>query len=127
MTRVNTEALIGATSYVWQDYSNIVLPDKIWRFIYPIDSVLNTLFHWRLFQTKRIRNEISKKATGTGGAMKNISQSKVLNIPIILPPLNLQNKFAKTIQKIESQKALYEKELVKLEENFEALLAKSFG
>ena len=38
----------------------------------------------------------------------------------------MQNKFAKIIEKIEEQKSLYEKELKKLEENFQALLQKSF-
>jgi type I restriction enzyme S subunit len=43
-----------------------------------------------------------------------------------IPDLGLQNKFAKIIEKIEEQKSLYEKELEKLEENFQALLQQSF-
>jgi len=48
------------------------------------------------------------------------------NIPLILPPVGLQKKFAKKIQKIEEQKALYEKELNKLQENFDSMMAQSF-
>lgn len=48
------------------------------------------------------------------------------NIPLILPPLDLQNKFAKIIEKIEEQKVLYTQELEKLQINFDALLQKSF-
>jgi len=66
--------------------------------------------------------QMSKTST-----MTTIGQKEILKSPVILPPLPLQQKFAKIIQKIETQKALYEKELVKLEENFEALLAKSFA
>jgi type I restriction enzyme S subunit len=44
----------------------------------------------------------------------------------IFPPINLQNKFAKIIEKIEEQKSLYEKELELLQNNFDALLQKSF-
>lgn len=40
--------------------------------------------------------------------------------------IDLQNKFAKIIEKIEEQKSLYEKELEKLQINFDALLQKSF-
>jgi len=62
-----------------------------------------------------------------GIANKDLGLKRMVNIKFYLPPIILQNKFAKIIQKIETQKALYEKELVKLEENFEALLAKSFA
>ena len=47
-------------------------------------------------------------------------------MPILLPPIELQNKFASIIEKIEEQKSLYEMELAKLEENFQALLQQSF-
>ncbi len=40
--------------------------------------------------------------------------------------INLQNKFAKIIEKIEEQKSLYTQELEKLQNNFDALLQKSF-
>lgn len=40
--------------------------------------------------------------------------------------IELQNKFAKIIEKIEEQKSLYEKELELLQNNFDALLQKSF-
>lgn len=40
--------------------------------------------------------------------------------------IDLQNKFAKIIEKIEEQKSLYEKELELLQNNFDALLQKSF-
>ena len=80
----------------------------------------------RFFHYKSIRNEISNRATGTSGSMKNISKPKALSIPIIYPPLELQNKFARIIEKIEEQKSLYEKELELLQNNFDALLQKSF-
>jgi len=62
-----------------------------------------------------------------GIANKDLGLKRMVNIKLYLPSLTLQTKFANIIQKIETQKALYEKELDKLEENFEALLAKSFG
>lgn len=61
-----------------------------------------------------------------GGAIQRLTIKKIKDINIIIPPLDLQNKFAKIIEKIEEQKSLYEKELEKLEENFQALLQKSF-
>lgn len=62
-----------------------------------------------------------------GATIQGITLKFLKEVILPVPPLPLQQKFANTIQKIESQKSLYEKELAKLEENFEALLAKSFG
>jgi type I restriction enzyme S subunit len=126
MSRANTSLLVGSTAYIKESYDNLVLPDKIWRFVFPENVKLNKIFYWKLAQTKSIRNEISNRATGTSGSMKNISKPKALSIPIIYPPLELQNKFARIIEKIEEQKSLYEKELELLQNNFDALLQKSF-
>ncbi|MFA6741680.1 MAG: restriction endonuclease subunit S [Arcobacteraceae bacterium] len=126
MSRANTSLLVGSTAYIKESYDNLVLPDKIWRFVFPEDIKLNKIFYCKLAQTKSIRNEISNRATGTSGSMKNISKPKALSIPIIYPPINLQNKFAKIIEKIEEQKTLYTQELEKLQNNFDALLQKSF-
>jgi len=87
------------------------------------DDDLNNIF--LMFNISYQKSYMYKYASQT--TVPYMNKTICNNIPLIYPPLNLQNKFAKTIQKIESQKALYEKELVKLEENFEALLAKSFG
>jgi type I restriction enzyme, S subunit len=58
--------------------------------------------------------------------MANINAQELQNIKLPVPPLDLQNKFAKIIEKIEEQKSLYTQELKKLQENFDALLQKSF-
>jgi len=91
----------------------------------PIEDKMNKEFLWQLLLAKHFL-----KYTETlpdRASIPKLNRKELLDYTFPLPPLNLQTKFAKTIQKIESQKALYEKELVKLEENFEALLAKSFG
>ncbi len=58
--------------------------------------------------------------------MANINAQELQNIKLPVPPLDLQNKFAKIIEKIEEQKSLYTQELEKLQENFDALLQKNF-
>lgn len=44
----------------------------------------------------------------------------------ITPPIAMQKQFAKTIEKIESQKSLYEAELTQFQSIFDALMAQSF-
>lgn len=62
----------------------------------------------------------------TGANLPRVNQSDLLTQKVFNPPIELQNKFATIIEKIKEQKSLYEKELEKLEENFQALLQKSF-
>ncbi|MEH2373668.1 element excision factor XisH family protein [Nostoc sp.] len=64
------------------------------------------LFVWALFQTPAIRYEISRRATGTSGSMKNISQEKVFGITTIIPPLPIQKEFAHRVEAVEKLKAL---------------------
>ncbi|MFV7789558.1 restriction endonuclease subunit S [Aliarcobacter lanthieri] len=61
-----------------------------------------------------------------GSTRVRINLSILKTLDIINPNLELQNKFAKIIEKIEEQKSLYEKELEILQTNFDALLQKSF-
>lgn len=90
--------------------------------ILPSDDI-NYLFLFNL-----LKNSYSQiRSLGRGGNQENLNLDIVKNIEIILPPLELQNKFATIIEKIEEQKALYEKELKLLENNFDSLLDESFN
>lgn len=71
---------------------------------------------------KKLLTNMCKSIVG----MANINAQELQNIKIAHPPLELQQEFAKTIEKIESQKSLYESELTKLQATFDALLSQSF-
>src|SRR5262249_21167392 len=86
-SRANTTELVGAVAYVRSTPPNVLLPDKLWRFVWRQPQTVVPLFIWALFQTPRVRDEIGRRATGTSGSMKNISQEKVLGIRTICPPL----------------------------------------
>ncbi len=64
--------------------------------------------------------------TSNGSTFINICKDDLFNLKVPISNEDLQNKFAKIIEKIEEQKSLYEKELEKLQINFDALLQKSF-
>ena len=91
--RANTDMLIGEVAYVGQGVRDLLLSDKIWRFCWSNKSKSHALYVQQLFRHPSVRREIRRRATGTSGSMLNISQSSVLEIPIILPPADLQNKF----------------------------------
>ena len=111
-------ACISTTDIEYSLYVSVCL-------IKPNHEKINFIFLKELMNSQGVKVQADKSIKGIGVPDLHLIEIKKFNI--ILPPRDLQNKFAKTIQKIESQKALYAKELVKLEENFEALLAKSFG
>lgn len=87
----------------------------------PINN--NSLYLYFLFTlSKQVFEESSTKSMKI---MVNKSTFEGLIFPVA--PIDLQNKFAQIIEKIEEQKSLYEQELEKLQENFQALLQQSFG
>jgi len=82
----------------------------------------------QLFLLSLLKNSYSHiRSLGRGGNQENLNLDIVKNLDIISPPIDLQNKFAQIIERIEEQKSLYKQELKKLEDNFQALLQQSFG
>jgi type I restriction enzyme, S subunit len=126
-SRANTSELVGAVAYVKSTPQNITLADKVWRFVWKNPLKVEPLFVWMLFQSPAVRLEISRRATGTSGSMKNISQSKTLSIQTIHPPLPLQHRFATIVESVEQQKARMQAHLAELDALFASLQARAFN
>jgi type I restriction enzyme S subunit len=125
-SRANTTELVGAVAYVWGTPNNLLLPDKLWRFVWKNEETVSPLYVWGVFTNKDFKNELGKLGTGTSGSMKNISQGKLMNLKIPFPPLELQNKFAEVVKKIESLKAKKQNALASAENLFQSLQQKAF-
>ena len=125
-SRANTTELVGAVAYVPNAPSNLLLPDKLWRFVWRSPVSADPLFIWALFQTPMIREEIGRRATGTSGSMKNISQEKLLAMPTILPPLSVQQAFARRFRKLEEIKAQQLLFAVEMDHLFASLQHRAF-
>jgi type I restriction enzyme S subunit len=106
-SRANTTDLVGAVALVDRTPNNVVLPDKLWRFVWRTPVLAEPPFVWALFQTPAMRYEIERRATGTSGSMKNISQEKLLGIHTILPAIDLQQVFSRMTSKVETLKAAH--------------------
>ena len=126
-SRANTAELIGATALVSEAHSNLVLPDKLWRFVWPKVQRSTPLFVHHLFRQQKFRLEIAQRASGTSGSMKNISQEKVLSIRIGLPPIDLQESFANRQRAIESLKTTHRAALTESNTLFAALQHRAFS
>jgi type I restriction enzyme S subunit len=93
ISRANTSELVGAVSYVFDPPPPVLLPDKLWRFVFRKDTQIRPLYLLVLFQQQAIRNELARLGTGTSGSMKNISMGKLMNMQIPVPDLKTQDKF----------------------------------
>ena len=125
-SRANTSELIGATAYVEATPDNLLLPDKLWRFVWHAPSKAAPLYVMHLFRQPKFRQEIGQRASGTSGSMKNISQEKVLSIQVGTPPLPLQQTFATRIASIEALKATHRRALAALDALFASLQQRAF-
>jgi type I restriction enzyme S subunit len=94
ISRANTAQLVGAVAYVWHTERREMLPDKLWRFVWSEPRRIEPLFMLHMARSSYFRHQLIQRATGTSGSMKNIGKSKMLEIPIPLPPIARQQQFA---------------------------------
>jgi type I restriction enzyme S subunit len=94
-SRANTSALVGATAMVHDTPTNLLLSDKLWRFVFSDPGDADPYFVWALFRSRHVRDAVMRRATGTSGSMKNISQKKVLGIEVAWPPQDLRREFSR--------------------------------
>lgn len=69
----------------------------------------------------------SIKAMGRGATFKEVSKQAVSSFKIMLPPMNLQESFAKKIQSIESQKQSINRSIAESQKLFDYTMDKYFG
>ncbi len=55
-----------------------------------------------------------------------LSKSKLSELSLIFPPIDLQNQFAAIVEKTEQQKALMQQSLAEMENNFSSLMQRAF-
>ncbi|MDX2377302.1 restriction endonuclease subunit S [Microbacterium sp. LRZ72] len=98
VSRANTEALVGASAYVWGEPSEPrVLPDKLWRVaVKDIDPI----YLQAVISAPDFRRQVSRRASGSGGAMKNIGQRDYLSIPVTVAPRNVQEQFVEQVREL---------------------------
>jgi type I restriction enzyme S subunit len=88
-------------------------------------KLLNNVFVYYMLGTNSITTEIQKRVKGA--VTKTITKDAIRELPIIYPPIELQNKFADFVTKIESQKGLLTTRLSHLETLYKSLMQEYFG
>ncbi len=126
ISRANTTELVGAVCMVRENPSKVVLPDKLWRIKFIKNSSLLPDYTLHLLRQKHLRKVMGDLASGSSGSMKNISKEKTATLPIMLPPLPLQEKFAEIVHKFERVRRQQREATRQAEHLFQTLLHRAF-
>ena len=124
-TRKNTPELVGMSVYVYNTQPNLMLPDLIFR-LNTLDNC-NKVYLWKLINNPLFRSEIKAISNGSAKSMSNISKENLMNLEIILPPMELQNEYEIIVNKIEKQKEKYKVQLNKTQELMNTLMNQYFN
>lgn len=98
-SRKNTKELVGATVYLFEDYENLLLPDTVFNLKYDKSKVSGVYLYF-LFNDNLFRKTIQNLSSGAAASMLNISQEKLLNHKIPLPPITEQLAFEEFVKKV---------------------------
>ena len=93
--------------------------------IKPKKEVVNPLFLMHSFRQPYVKMQADKCIKGIG--VPDLHLIEIKNFNIIVPPLELQNKFARIVEQIDKQKFEFENSLKKLEELQASLMQEYFG
>jgi type I restriction enzyme S subunit len=85
---------------------------------------INIVFCYWLLSHRSTVEKLYEQAQGV--TMANLNKNIILKLPIVIPPIKLQNQFAERLSLIQEQKAIAQASLVKSEELFNSLMQKAF-
>lgn len=128
-SRANTIELVGACVLVKRITKQLMLSDKVLRFLFK-DDLLNTYVLYFL-KSKRGREEIEFHSTGNQDSMRNIGQNRIGQIRIPICQIKEQSK---VVQEIESRLSVCDKleetinnSLKQVETLRQSILKQAFG
>ncbi len=124
-SRANTSELVGATALVEHTNGSTLLPDKLWRFVWKAE--VDPFYMWALFQSKAVRQQLSKLASGTSDSMRNISQAKLFALDLPIAKLEDQRRFGELINSARSVQAQQQTAMMQAQATFNALVAQAFA
>lgn len=125
-SRANTTELVGATTMVFDTPENLLLPDKLWKFEWKESEPLSQIFMWKLLSSKAMRHRLSEISSGSGGSMKNISKSKLLELEVIFPDYDKQMEYENFYLRLRDKMLLNKEYISQAEGQFKSLMQRAF-
>jgi len=116
---------IGSAGNVYlMPYLNIPVSLGMNQFMIRLKKDYSNIFYYKLLTTEYYTNVI--KSNVQGAVTKTITKEAIKNIDIIIPPIELQNKFAERIEKIEKLSFEIEEAIKEAENLYNSLISKYF-
>lgn len=94
--RKNSEDTVGGSALVDKDHVNLYLSDLLWEI--RANETVDQRWLALLLQSEHVRSNVRLWSTGTQNTMKNISQDRLLAVPVSIPPPLEQTKIVKIIR-----------------------------
>lgn len=120
--RTNSKELVGKTA-IYDREEAVIIAGYLIRVRF--DEKVNPWFVWGHLNSRYGKTKLFNLCRNIVG-MANINAKELQKIPILKPPIKLQNQFATIVEKVESIKSLYKKSLNDLETLYAALSQKAF-
>ena len=89
------------------------------------NNLVNRQFILNILNSDSMNDYFSN--TKKGGTQKFISLGEIRKIPVILPPIDLQNKFASFVEQIDKSKFIVQKQINDLQELLDSKMQEYFG
>jgi len=105
------------------DAPKICLGQRVMLFRADLEKC-NNVFLWSMVRSNYVYRQALRKNCGSTVGHVNVGDIK--KFKLLLPPLDLQNKFAEIVKKTEAKKAKMQKSLKRLNDSFNALSQKAF-
>jgi type I restriction enzyme S subunit len=125
-SRKNTKELVGATAIAYEPPALLLLPDLIFRLNLDRDRIDAEYLH-ALLQSPRTRPAVVALASGSASSMSNISKGRLLELPIELPPIDLQHAYSDRVITVNSARDQVSRAIVELDELFASLQSRAFS
>jgi len=126
ISRMNTEALVGANAYIANAYPNLYLPDRLWQAVISRPDVEVRFIH-AVLASEVYRKRISANCGGTSGSMKNITKPQLLAITVPLPPLAMQKNICAEIETEQAMVNANKELIVRFEKKIQAVMDRVWG
>ena len=96
-----------------------------WLIMTNFRNSFNEIYLYYALRDNYVQSQFNNKVNGA--TVKNLNSDLVKETSIKVPPIELQNKFAKFVEKVDKQKSDFEKSLKKIEELQTSLMQEYFG
>ena len=107
-----------------------ILPGRVNQHVAIIrckENLLNYIFLNRLFLNSSFKQKLLAMGQAGGATRQALTQEQLKKLNLILPPIELQNKFASFVQQVDKSKVAIQKSLDETQILFDSLMQKYFS